>query len=275
MSPAVRSPAVAGTFYDADPRRLAAGVDALLDAAPRPSERAPRPAGLVVPHAGYGYSGPVAASAYAHLRPHAASYERVVLLGPSHFVPVRGMAVPVATAFTTPLGTMRVDVTGCLQLTAGSGTVSVSDAPHREEHSLEVQLPFLQRMAGERLTLVPVVVGGAAPEAVADALDGLEAAGNPTTLVVVSTDLSHYLDDRRAKQRDRATADAVVRREPQAIGSRDACGAAPLRGLLTWALRHALDVRLLDLRTSGHTAGGRRQVVGYGAFRVDRPVAAS
>ena len=262
---AVRRPAVAGTFYVADPRRLAGEVDALLEAAAVPEE-SERPAALVVPHAGYAYSGPVAATAYAQLRPHASSYARVVLLGPSHFVPVRGLAFPAATAFATPLGTLEVDLPTCLRLAAEQPSVSVSDAPHAEEHSLEVQLPFLQRLL-DGCTLVPAVCGGVGAEEVADVLDS--AVETERDLVVVSTDLSHHLDHDTASRRDRATAEAVLRLDAGAIGSRDACGAVPLRGLLTWARRQGLAASLLDRRTSGDTAGSRRQVVGYGAFRFD------
>jgi MEMO1 family protein len=262
---AVREPAVAGSFYDAGAQRLTADVDRLLDRA-RPPEVSACPTALVAPHAGYAYSGPVAATAYATLRPHAEGLRRVVLLGPPHFVPVPGMAVPAATGFATPLGVVDVEVTGCVRVAAEVEGVEVSDRPHEQEHALEVQLPFLQRLLPEGFTLLPVVVGGAAPESVADALDASVTAG---ALVVVSTDLSHYLDHATATRRDRATAEAVVRRDAGAVGSRDACGAAPLRGLLVWARRHDLSVRLLDLRTSADTAGGRGRVVGYGAFRVD------
>ncbi len=264
----VREPAVAGTFYDADPARLAATVDDLLEGAASADVGA-RPVALVAPHAGYVYSGPVAASAYALLRPHAASVRRVVLLGPSHFVPVRGMAVPTATAFATPLGEVPVDVAACLQAAAGSAAVAVADGPHAQEHALEVQLPFVQRMLEEQTAVVPVVVGGASADTVADVLDVLTPEDDRDTVVVVSTDLSHYLDHDTARRRDRATSEAVVRRDPDAIGSRDACGAVPLRGLLAWANRHGLHASLLDLRTSADTAGGRGRVVGYGAFRLD------
>ncbi len=281
---AVRPPAVAGTFYDADPQRLARTVDDLLDRADPdgiPGAGGAAPVALVAPHAGFDYSGPVAATAFAQLRTHMASVERVVLLGPSHFTPVRGMAVPAAAGFATPLGVAQVDVAACLELAASFPGVAVGDGPHAEEHSLEVQLPFLQRLLDPEVTVVPVVAGGAAPEEVADVLEAL-AVGDahedrardgdrrvPTTLLVVSTDLSHYLDAATAARRDRATAEAVVGRDPAAIGSRDACGAVPLRGLLAWANRHDRTVGLLDLRTSADTAGGRARVVGYGAFRVD------
>jgi AmmeMemoRadiSam system protein B len=279
---AVRPPAVSGIFYDADPHRLARTVDRLLDRVDvETGSAATCPVALVAPHAGLDYSGPVAATAYAQLGAHAGSVDRVVLLGPSHFAPVLGMAVPAAAGFATPLGTAAVDVPACLQLAASCPGVAVSDGPHAEEHSLEVQLPFLQRVLGAELTVVPVLAGGASPDEVADALEalGLTADGGSgadgdrravRTLLAVSTDLSHYLDASAAARRDRATADAVVRRDPGAIGSRDACGDVPLRGLLTWARRHGLEVSLLDLRSSADTAGGRARVVGYGAFRVDR-----
>jgi MEMO1 family protein len=279
---AVRPSAVCGTFYDADPRRLARTVDRLLDRVDAETgSSATCPVALVAPHAGLGYSGPVAATAYAQLRAHAGSVDRVVLLGPSHFAPVRGMAVPAAAGFATPLGTAAVDVPACLRLAASFPGVAVSDGPHAEEHSLEVQLPFLQRVLGAELTVVPVLAGGAPPDDVADVLEalGLTGDGGPgasgdrrdgRTLLVVSTDLSHYLDAATAARRDRATAGAVVGRDPGAIGSRDACGAVPLRGLLTWARRQGHEVSLLDLRSSADTAGGRARVVGYGAFRVDR-----
>jgi len=280
---AVRPPAVAGIFYDADQRRLARTVDSLLDranAADNDQESGADPVALVAPHAGFDYSGPVAASAYAQLRARAGSVDRVVVLGPSHFRPMRGMAVPAAAGFATPLGVARVDVAACLELAASLPAVAVTDGPHAEEHSLEVQLPFVQRVLGAEVTVVPIVAGGASPEDVADALEALGLAADdeqgapdgrraPRTLLVVSTDLSHYLDAATAARRDRATAEAVVRRDLAAIGSRDACGAVPLRGLLTWANRHGRAVSLLDLRSSADTAGGRARVVGYGAFRVD------
>ena len=270
---AVRPPAVAGSFYDAEPHRLARTVDRLLNRVDVEAVRNDRPLALVAPHAGLDYSGPVAATAYAQLRAHAGSVDRVVLLGPSHFTPVRGMAVPAAAGFATPLGTAPVDVAACLLLAASFPGVAVTDGPHAEEHSLEVQLPFLQRALDAELSVVPVVAGGASPDDVADVLDalGLPDGGrrDGRTLLVVSTDLSHYLDAATAARRDRATAQAVVRRDVGAIGSRDACGAVPLRGLLTWARRHDRAVSLLDLRSSADTAGGRARVVGYGAFRVD------
>lgn len=257
-----RPAAVAGRFYPGSRRRLVEEVDRLLDTARRPLESSPSPVGCIVPHAGYPYSGPVAAVAYAQLAQRPEPVERVVILGPSHFVPLAGCAVPATQAFETPLGPVPVD-TDCCGALAGRGDVVRSDAPHAREHAVEVQLPFLLRVLPGGWRLVPVVVGRADPSAVADLL---EVAGGASCLLVCSTDLSHYLDHDTAVERDRRTAEAIVARRAGAIGDHDACGAAPLRGVLTWAERHGHGVRLLDLSTSGDTAGDRTRVVGYGAF---------
>jgi MEMO1 family protein len=249
-----RPAAVAGTFYPASPRRLARAVDGLLDAVDVPAGE-PAPAALIVPHAGYRFSGPVAASAYARIRGH--PFRRVLVLGPAHFVPVDGLAVPSAEAFQTPLGPVPVDTTGL--------RVEVCDRAHTDEHSIEVQLPFLQRVLPPGWTLAPVAVGDGPASAVADALDEVT---DPTTLTIVSTDLSHYQDADAARRLDRATADAVVARDPDALGDRSACGLFALRGLLHWAGRRDLAVHLLDLRNSADTAGNESRVVGYGSFAV-------
>jgi len=248
----IRQPAAAGLFYPADRDVLAARVDSLLDEAGRRPDGDVR--GLVAPHAGYEYSGRVAASAFA-IAPDVA--EVVVLLGPSHFVPLTGLAVSGAQAWATPLG--DVAVSSRLRSAAlGAGAV-VDDEPHAPDHALEVELPFLQRACGE-LEILPVAVGRTDPVDVARLLEALDA------LVVVSTDLSHYLDDAAARRIDRETAAAVVRRDPDAIGDRAACGVFALRGLLEHAGRANLAVELLDLRTSADATGDRDRVVGYGAF---------
>jgi AmmeMemoRadiSam system protein B len=257
-----RPAAVAGRFYPGSRRRLVEEVDRLLSSARRHPEPGASPVGLIVPHAGYRYSGPVAAAAYAQLAERPEPVERVVIVGPSHFVAVAGCAVPATAAFDTPSGPVPVDTACCSALARRTGVVR-SDAPHDREHAIEVQLPFLVRVLPAGWRLVPVAVGRADPSAVADLL---EAAVGPSCLVVCSTDLSHYLDHDTAVERDRRTAEAIVARRAGAIGDHDACGAAPLRGILTWAERHNHPVRLLDLRTSGHTAGDRSRVVGYGAF---------
>ncbi len=257
---AERRAAAAGTFYPSDPGELAAQVDALLDEA-RPPGDVGEPLALVVPHAGYVFSGPVAATAYALLRGREIS--RIALLGPAHFVPLLGTAVPGVDTWRTPLGPVRIDP-DLRRAAVGAGAV-VDDRPHELEHSLEVQLPFLSRALGREPAILPIAVGVAEPRSVAD----LIAALLPHAFVVVSTDLSHYHDRATAERLDRRTAEAVLAREPDAIGAEDACGSFVLRGLVELARREGLIVRLLDLRTSADTAGDPRRVVGYGAFVVE------
>ena len=261
----VRRPAVAGTFYPARRGDLDRMVDDLLEGALTP-EGAPPPTALVVPHAGYVYSGPVAATAYARLRGAAASIERVVAFGPVHYVPIRGAAVPAAGAWTTPLGEVPLDA-GLRERAVAHGA-DVDDRPHAPEHALEVQLPFLQRVLGEGFTFLPVAVSELSARAAADLIDAF--LGEAGTLVVVSTDLSHYHDLAAARRLDRRTADAVVARNPAALGEGDACGIFALRGLVELARRKNLSIELLDLRTSGDTAGDPDRVVGYGAFAAGR-----
>ena len=215
----------------------------------------------MVPHAGYVYSGPVAATAYARLRPFRERYRRVVLLGPAHCVAFEGLALSAASAFHTPLGDVAVDEAASAAL--DHPDVRSFEAAHAPEHSLEVQLPFLQCALGS-FTVVPLVVGQAAPDAVADVMEQLW--GGPETLVVVSTDLSHYLAYDAARARDSGTCRAVESLDAGGIGASDACGATPLRGLLVAARRRGLQAVTLDLRNSGDTAAGRDRVVGYGAW---------
>lgn len=256
----VRPAAVAGRFYPGDAAALAAAVDDALAGAPRWPGAPPK--ALVAPHAGYVYSGPVAAAAYATLADARGAIRRVVLLGPAHYVGVRGLALSTADAFATPLGDVPVDAE--LRSCVGAiPEVGADDRAHAPEHSLEVHLPFLQRLLGE-FAVLPLVVGHAEAQRVATVLDALW--GGPETLIVVSTDLSHHLDHTTAQARDRATAEAVLAGRVDAIGADDACGATPLRGLLVAAPRHGLRAILLDLRSSGDTAGPTDRVVGYGAF---------
>ena len=258
----IRPPAVAGTFYPAEPARLLATVrDALADAAAR-RPTAPAPKALIAPHAGYVYSGPVAAVAYATVLARRGQVERVVILGPAHTVALTAIAVPGAEAFETPLGPVPVDAGGCAAL-VDAGLAVVSDRAHAAEHSIEVQLPFVQVALGE-VQVLPLVVGQVPASTVADVLDAVW--GGPETLIVVSTDLSHYHDHRTATELDRRTAAAILARTPEALGRGDACGVFPLRGLLTAASRHDLAVDLLALATSADTAGDPDRVVGYGAF---------
>ena len=218
--------------------------------------------GVIVPHAGTVYSGPTAGFAYACVDP--ARVDRVVMLGPAHHVPVDGIGSTTAAAWRTPLGDVEVDVEVAADLAAEVGSVRPADAAHAPEHSLEVQLPFLQRVLGDGWRLVPLLVGTDLPNDVAAAITWCAAL--PRTLIVVSTDLSHYLDYEAAVARDSRTIRAIGQRRADAIGTSDACGRYPLRGLLTAADGQGWTVRLLDARNSGDTAGSRDRVVGYAAF---------
>ncbi|MGR4871932.1 AmmeMemoRadiSam system protein B [Variovorax sp. LARHSF232] len=261
--PALRQAAVAGLFYPAEPIALRRLVTQELDAADTPP--APAPKLLIVPHAGYAYSGPVAAKAYALLRPDGGArpdIERVVLLGPAHRLAVRGFAAPTVQAFVTPLGTVPLDTAALAELELLPQIVR-SDEPHALEHSLEVQLPFLQTLLGDGFVLVPLLVGGATAEAVAQVLDVLW--GDASTLIVISSDLSHYLPYALAQNVDHATAGRILAFD-SGLSSHEACGAAAINGALLAARRHGLSPRLLDLRNSGDTAGDTARVVGYGAF---------
>ncbi len=257
----VRPAAVAGVFYPGD----RAGLEEALRecfAEPRdPGIRAGFPKAILVPHAGYVYSGPIAASAYALLRPARGVVRRVVLLGPCHRVAIRGLALPAAQAFETPLGLVQVDREAAALL-SDLPQVVTSDAAHAPEHSLEVQLPFLQSVLGE-FELVPLAVGQASAHEVAAVLERLW--GGPETLIVVSSDLSHYHDYDSARAIDRHTVDTILEGRGD-LDHEQACGATPLVGLLEAASTRALSPELLDLRNSGDTAGDRDHVVGYAAI---------
>ena len=261
-----RPAAVAGAFYPGDPSTLAVEVEGCVReaAGPRPGERPPK--AIIAPHAGYIYSGAVAGSAYACVAPLRGTVSRVVLAGPAHRVHVRGVAVPQAGAFATPLGDIALDEEALARLRR-LPFVESSDRAHAFEHSLEVHLPFLQAVLGD-FRLVPVVVGGASPDEMAELLD--EVWGGDETLVVVSSDLSHFLPYAAARERDRETAESILALSPR-LDPEDACGAAPVNGLLEVARRRGLEVELVDLRNSGDTAGGRDQVVGYGSFVFREP----
>ncbi len=255
----VRNPAVAGMFYPADMHELDKMVSAYLDEA-KTSGHSPK--AIIAPHAGYVYSGPVAATAYAYLVEARDSIKRVVLLGPAHRIAFSGLAVSSADAFATPLGAISVDkpaVAKILQLPQ----VQVFDEAHALEHSLEVHLPFLQKVLDD-FTLVPLAVGEAAPEDVGEVLETLW--GGPETLIVISSDLSHHYNYEIAKRLDSATSRAIENLRPQDIRYEQACGRNPIRGLLHVAPRHGLSARTVDLRNSGDTAGPRDEVVGYGAY---------
>lgn len=253
----VRQPAMAGTFYPANAAMLRQTITELL----KSSVAAERPKALIAPHAGYIYSGPVAGQAYAQLITHAEIIRRVILLGPVHRVPVRGLALPKADRFATPLGEVPVDQDTIRQL-AGMPQVVVNEVAHEFEHSLEVQLPFLQSVLHD-FSLVPLVVGDATAEEVADVLEVLW--GGPETLIVVSSDLSHYLHYAQARQIDQDTVRRILRGR-QLDSFERACGALPINGLLLAASRHKLTPRLVSQCNSGDTAGDRQSVVGYAAI---------
>jgi AmmeMemoRadiSam system protein B len=261
MTPAVRPAAVAGTFYPGSPATLRDDVDAMLrDAqARRAASPARIPKAIIAPHAGYRYSGPVAASAYATLPPARDRVRRVVLVGPAHRVHFTGVALPAARAFETPLGTVPLDEEArelCPAL--------VESAPaHANEHALEVQIPFLQRIFGS-FTIVPLLAGEATGAEVAAAIGALW--GGDETVIVVSSDLSHYLSYDEARAIDGDTARHIVGKGRAPVTHDEACGATPINGLLVVARNLGLEPELLDLRNSGDTEGGRDQVVGYGAF---------
>ncbi len=256
----VRYPAVAGMFYPDDPVELDEMIRAFLAEAKK--EKSPVPKAIIAPHAGYIYSGPVAASAYRQLLPARDMIKRVVLLGPAHRVPFRGLAVPSADFFITPLGTVAVDKEAIAKI-ADLPFVHLSDTPHQPEHSLEVHLPFLQEVL-EDFKVVPIVVGNATPEQVAQVLERLW--NGAETLIVVSSDLSHYYDYQTAKKLDSATSKAIESLDPTALTYESACGRIPVAGLLLTARKHGLQAKTIDLRNSGDTAGSKDQVVGYGAY---------
>jgi len=275
----IRPAAVAGRFYPRDPVELRNVINNLLaqvttEAGGEPETPVPAggagaaaglrsgPKAIIAPHAGYPYSGPIAATAYAQLLPARDQIRRVVVLGPSHHVAVEGLATSSAEAFATPLGLVPVDVEAVRQARA-LPQVRELDEAHEYEHSVEVQLPFLQMVLGA-FALVPLAVGDAAAEEVSQVLDALW--DGPETRFVISSDLSHYYDFQTARRLDAATAKAIEALKPGDVGEEQACGRIPIRGLLETARRHGLRARTVDLRNSGDTAGPRDKVVGYGAF---------
>ena len=256
----IREPAVAGMFYPDNPGQLHQMITGFLQQVPEVQK--PPPKAINAPHAGYIYSGPVAATAYARLRSARHTITRVVLLGPSHRVGFIGLATSSADTFRTPLGDIPVDTESVKQINA-LPQVHVLDQAHMLEHSLEVHLPFLQESL-EQFTLVPLVVGDANADEVAEVLERLW--GGDETLIVISSDLSHYHDYATAQRMDKATSEAIEALRPQDIGYESACGRNPVSGLLLLAKRKQLHAETIDLRNSGDTAGPRDQVVGYGAY---------
>jgi AmmeMemoRadiSam system protein B len=264
MRGGIRAAAVAGRFYPSDVTALRALIDDQLERATSTLSAGAPPKAIIAPHAGYPYSGPVAASAYASVRPRRGVVNRVVLLGPAHFAPLRSIAAPSSDAFRTPLGLVHVDTATRDQL-AAEGLVTVDDGAHESEHSLEVHLPFVQVAMGE-VEVLPLLVGQVPAAEVVAVLE--RTWDGPEVLVVASTDLSHYLDDATAKRVDRRTADAIIGKSAVELAPRDACGVFALQGLVAFAGERGLELELLDLRTSADTIGDPDRVVGYGSFAV-------
>jgi AmmeMemoRadiSam system protein B/AmmeMemoRadiSam system protein A len=264
----IRKPAVSGSFYPAQRDALERQLSLFLsEAGNAPPITEPIPKAIIGPHAGYVYSGPVAARAYARLAAARGKISRVVLIGPSHHLAFRGLAVDVSDAWETPSGTVPLDTEAIARLRQ-LPLVGQLDAAHQREHALEVHVPFLQHVLGD-FRLVPIVAGDAPPDVVAALFDAVW--GGPETLIVVSTDLSHYLDYAACRSLDARTAEAIERFDDSVIGSNEACGQVPTRGLLRVARRRGMVIERLDLRNSGDTAGPRDRVVGYGAWALYEP----
>jgi len=255
----IRQPAVAGQFYPADPQQLHQVIRTYLDDA---ENKGGVPKALIAPHAGYIYSGAVAGSVYNLLKPCHNTIRTVVLLGPSHRVGFRGLAVPSADYFATPLGNVAVDQKKITEI-SDLPLVKIMDNAHILEHSLEVQIPFLQEIFDD-FAIVPIVVGDATPAEVGEVLERLW--GGSETLIVVSSDLSHYHDYETARKMDSATSAAIEHLDIEQIGYQSACGRIPVNGLLTVAHKLGMTAKTIDLRNSGDTAGSKDSVVGYGAY---------
>jgi AmmeMemoRadiSam system protein B len=256
----IQMPAVAGVFYPDDPDELQRQVHTYLSSANPGLVEAPK--ALIAPHAGYIYSGPVAASAYAQLSAISERIRRVIILAPSHHVGFRGIAVSRADLFQTPLGVIEVDIMALAQVRELPQVHPLDDA-FEHEHSLEVQLPFLQAALGD-FRIVPLVVGDAEPADVEQVLETLW--GGEETLIVISSDLSHYNDYETAREIDKGTSEAIEKLQPDEIAFHQACGRIPVNGLLLAARHHQLQATTVDLRNSGDTAGSKDRVVGYGAY---------
>lgn len=257
-----RQPAVAGSFYPANPSQLHQMLDQYLNDA---ETGAKVPKAIIAPHAGYIYSGPIAASAYARLKKAHDLITRVVIIGPSHRVAFNGLAVSKAQSFITPLGSIAVDQEA-VETIVKLPFVDYLEQAHTHEHSLEVHLPFLQEMLDD-FKIVPIVAGDASPEQVSQVIDVLW--GGDETLIVISSDLSHYHDYATAKQLDKATSVTIEHLEYERLAYDSACGKVPVSGLLKLAREKSLTIRTIDLRNSGDTAGDKSRVVGYGAYVIE------
>ncbi|MFA5985491.1 MAG: AmmeMemoRadiSam system protein B [Methylococcaceae bacterium] len=257
-----RQPAVAGMFYPANPGQLHQMLDQYLTDA---ETNAKVPKAIIVPHAGYTFSGAVAASAYARLKKANDLITRVVLIGPSHCLAFKGLAVTRAQTFSTPLGNISVDQKAISQLVKLPYVEFIEEA-HAHEHSLEVQLPFLQEML-DNFDIIPIIAGEVSAHEICHILELLW--GGEETLIVVSSDLSHYLDYASAKQMDAETSLAIVALADEKLAADSACGKTPVCGLIKYAQEQALAIQCIDLRNSGDTAGDKNRVVGYGAYVIE------
>lgn len=271
----IRQPAVAGAFYPGQKQTLQNDVDALLQAAmleikpERNDDIKPPPKAIIVPHAGYVYSGATAAAAYARLAESRETIKRVILLGPVHRVPVRGLALPLADTFATPLGDIEIDQLAVASI-KNKPQIAISALAHEQEHSLEVQLPFLQSVLSD-FTLVPFAVGDATAEEVAEILNILW--GGPETLIVISSDLSHFLPYQKAQAVDTETVQTILNLS-STLDHQQACGGTPVNGMLLAARQHHLQPHLLDQCNSGDTVGDKNRVVGYASFMFDESTTA-
>ncbi len=259
MTNTVRTPAVAGMFYPGEANELRHTIREFLQ---KVEATSPVPKAIIAPHAGYVYSGPIAASVYARLKPARDTISKVVLLGPSHRVPLNGLAASGMHSFATPLGEIPVDRQALDEILT-LPQVSVLEQAHANEHSLEVQLPFLQEVLGD-FSVIPLVVGEATAEQVGEVLEKLW--GDTETLIVISSDLSHYHDYQTAQKMDKLTSQAIENLRPEDIHYEQACGRNPVKGLLHVARTRGMQAKTVDLRNSGDTAGPKNQVVGYGAY---------
>ncbi|MBN2689693.1 MAG: AmmeMemoRadiSam system protein B [Gammaproteobacteria bacterium] len=255
----IRKAAVAGSFYADNKEQLAHDVIGFLNNA---NANQSLPKAIIAPHAGYIYSGPIAASAYACLKNYMQQIKRVVLIGPAHRCAVNGLAFPSVDFFATPLGSIKVDKEAIFSITKNPAVI-IDDEAHAEEHCLEVQLPFLQILL-KSFSIVPILVGQATPAMVSSTLEQLW--DGKETLIIISSDLSHYYKYSEAQRLDEAAVDAILNLDMHALGEQNACGRLPIKGLLQIAKQKKLIPKLIDLRNSGDTAGSKDQVVGYGAF---------
>lgn len=257
----IRPPAVAGRFYPEPPAQLREEVMRFVDES-TPREGAPKPKAIIAPHAGYMYSGPIAGVAYRELQQHRRDWDRILIIGPSHYISFTGIAVPTCDTFATPLGSVPVDRAMVARALAIKG-VHTFDQAHDREHGLEVHLPFLQVLL-DSFSILPLVTGDCDGQLVAHVLEMF--CDDARTLLVISSDLSHYHDYETARDMDRATARAIEALDPAAIASDQACGQRAIQGLLLIARQHNWQITTLDLRSSGDTAGPHDRVVGYGAW---------